>query len=127
VTDLQFAVDVFAVTKSGNHLFQIANIDTDQVRGSVIIQCYNVALSIYINLLYTVATKYIGTLEPFVDIPYFFSNKLTFQIKLWSSLGCTTFGQDNCRQTLLQTNVAFNEFAAPFFGLFGPLFSSKLL
>uniref|UniRef100_A0A8C7JWJ9 Integrin subunit alpha 11 n=1 Tax=Oncorhynchus kisutch TaxID=8019 RepID=A0A8C7JWJ9_ONCKI len=66
VTDLQFAVDVFAVTKSGNHLFQIGNIDTDQVRGSVIIQCYNVALSIYINLLYTVATKYIGNLAPFV-------------------------------------------------------------
>uniref|UniRef100_A0A8C8JBZ8 VWFA domain-containing protein n=1 Tax=Oncorhynchus tshawytscha TaxID=74940 RepID=A0A8C8JBZ8_ONCTS len=66
VTDLQFAVDVFAVTKSGNHLFQIANIDTDQVRGLFIIQCYNVALSIYINLLYTVATKYIGNLAPFV-------------------------------------------------------------
>ncbi|XP_042157252.1 integrin alpha-11 isoform X1 [Oncorhynchus tshawytscha] len=34
VTDLQFAVDVFAVTKSGNHLFQIANIDTDQAVSS---------------------------------------------------------------------------------------------
>uniref|UniRef100_A0A674B7A4 Integrin subunit alpha 11 n=1 Tax=Salmo trutta TaxID=8032 RepID=A0A674B7A4_SALTR len=65
VTDLQFAVDLFAVTKSGNHLVQITNIDIDQVRGSVIIQCYNVALSIYINLLYTVVTKYIGTLVKF--------------------------------------------------------------
>ncbi|CAB1323592.1 unnamed protein product [Coregonus sp. 'balchen'] len=34
VTDLQFTVDVFAVTKSGNHLFQIANIDIDQTVSS---------------------------------------------------------------------------------------------